>query len=141
MSTARLSGALLATATTALLLPAAPAAAAAERPRGDYTAQGGQFLVQVVRRAVSLAAFDFGCRKTSGRISITEIPIRKVRGRYRFSIRTYGLAYYRDEHPDENARVRFSGVFSRNAARVTGTFEVRSPHCGSTGSVMWSARR
>ena len=116
-------------------------AAAVERPQGNYTARAGRFLVSVSGRAIDLAAFDFGCRETTGRTTLTNIRIRRTRGRWRFFIATYGNVTYSDDHPDENARVRFSGTFSRNAERVTGRLVVSSPHCGSTGTVEWSARR
>lgn len=115
--------------------------AAAKPPHGDYTARAGRFLVSVTGRTIDLAAFDFGCRETTGRTSLTNIAIRRTRGRWRFFIATYGNVTYSDDHPDENARVRFSGTFSPNAERVTGRLVVRSPHCGRTGPIEWSARR
>ncbi|HEX2086734.1 MAG TPA: hypothetical protein VHF89_13725 [Solirubrobacteraceae bacterium] len=128
-------------AAAALAIAAGPAAAALERPSGRYTAQGGRFELRVSGGVIGVVGFDFRCRRTLGRTSLTEVRIRKARGRYRFSIRTYGIATYRDDHPDENARIRFRGAFSPNARRVTGTFSVRSPHCGSTGPVQWAASR
>jgi hypothetical protein len=134
-------------AAVAVLSVAAPVAApsaslqdGAKPPRGTYEGRSGVTL-SVSGATISTAAFNFACRRTTGRTTLNEIPLRRSRGRWRFSIRTFGSATYRDDHPDENVRVRFSGVFSRNEARVTGTFVVRSPHCGSTGEVQWSARR
>jgi hypothetical protein len=136
----RLALAALAATCLAAALPA-PAGAALKRPRGTYVAPNGLLELRVAGGFITIAAFDIRCRSTTARTSISQIRIRKARGRYRFSIRTFGLVTYRDDHPDENARIRFSGAFSRNARRVTGTYEVRAPHCGSTRSVMWSARR
>jgi hypothetical protein len=116
-------------------------AAALKRPFGTYTARKGRFLINVAGRSIDIAAFDFRCRSTIGRTSLNTIPIKRSRGRWRFSIRTYGNVTYSDDHVDENAKVRFSGAFSRDARLVTGNLEVRSPHCGSTGSVAWAARR
>ncbi|HEX8120892.1 MAG TPA: hypothetical protein VF549_06460 [Solirubrobacteraceae bacterium] len=116
-------------------------AAALRRPSGTYTARKGRFLLSVAGRSIDIAAFDFRCRTTIGRTSLNAIAIKRARGRWRFSIRTFGSVTYSDDHPDENAKVLISGAFSRDAKRVTGTLEVRSPHCGSTGSVAWAARR
>ena len=134
-------------ATVAVLAVAAPGAAplaaqddGPKPPRGTYKGRSGVTL-SVAGPTISTAAFNFACRRTTGRTTLNEIRITRSRGRWRFSIRTHGSATYADDHPDENVRVRFSGTFSRNEARVTGTFVVRSPHCGSTGEVQWSARR
>ena len=116
-------------------------AAALERPQGDYTARAGRFLVSVAGRAIDIAAFDFGCKETTGRTSLTNIAVRRRDGRWRFFIATYGNVTYADDHTDENARVRFSGTFTPNAERVTGALVVRSPHCGRTETIEWSARR
>jgi hypothetical protein len=132
-------------AAVAAVSAAAPVAAAvayqaADPPRGTYRG-GSNLSLAVAGATISTAAFDFGCRDTTGRITVNEIAVRRSRGRWRFSIRTWASATYRDDWPDQNVRVRFSGRFSRNENRATGTFRVRSPHCGSTGDVQWSARR
>jgi len=129
----------VATTTAGLLAPAE--AAAPRRPSGTYTGDGGRFTLKVTGRWIQIAAFDFRCRGTTGRTSLNQIRIRRARGRWRFSIRMHGSVTYRDDHPDENARVRFSGRFSPTARSAAGTFAVSAPHCGATGTVEWTARR
>ena len=123
----------------ALLVPAE--AASPRRPSGTYTGDGGRFTLMVSGRSITLAAFSFRCGSTTGRTSVNQIGIRKARGRWRFSIRTHGGVTYGDRHVDENARVRLAGRFSPTARSAAGTFTVRTPRCGSTGRVEWSARR
>jgi hypothetical protein len=130
----------VATALTLLSLIAPGFAAGLTRPSGTYTGHAGTFTLMVSGRSIELAAFDFKCRGTTGRTSLNSIPIKRARGRWRFSIRTFGLATYRDDVPDENARVRFTGRFTTNGRRVTGNVVVTSPHCGSV-TAMYSASR
>ena len=133
---------LLCTALVFLLIaPATGSAQRVQRPQGTYTTDGDRFLVVVAGRSIELAAFDFGCRETTGRTSINDISISKVRGRWRFSERTHGLVTYADDHPDENARVRLTGAFSANANRVTGRLRVTTRYCGTTKLIEWSATR
>ncbi|HEX8083019.1 MAG TPA: hypothetical protein VF529_01940 [Solirubrobacteraceae bacterium] len=127
-----------------LVLAAAAAAAAAppaKRPSGTYSGDAGNFTMIVAGRAIDLAAFEFPCPGTTGRTSINRIPIRKVRGVWRFSIRTYGSATYADDHPDENVRIRFSGRFSPSGKVAVGRLTVSSPHCGRGKATRWSAHR
>lgn len=116
-------------------------AARAKRPRGTYTGRGGRYLLSVSGRTIDLAAFDFDCGTATGRTSLNDIPIRKRRGRYRFSIKAHGNVTYSDDHVDENAAVTASGVFSVTGRRVAGTLRVKTPRCGGTGKVDWAARR
>ena len=129
------------TAAMLLLGPMAPGfSAGVKRPAGEYTGQRGQLLISVTGRSIELAAFDFPCRRTTGRTSLNDIPIRRARGRWRFSIRTFGIATYRDDFPDENARIRFTGRFTPNGRRVTGTVTFTTPHCGND-TIAFSASR
>lgn len=131
--------ALLATATaTAACLPAA--APAAERPEGRYSGDGGRSELSVAGRSIDVAAFDFRCGKTRGRTSLSDIRIAKKRGRWRFSVRMYGNATYRDDRPDENVRVRLRGRFSPSGRVATGLLTVRAPSC-STVSRKWTTVR
>jgi hypothetical protein len=121
----------------------APATAGAElrRPSGTYSAPADRWLLNVAGRSIQIAAFDFICRDTKGRISVNGIRIRRARGRWRFSARLYGLVTYADERPDENGRLRVTGRFSRNARLATGTLRVTAPSCGTTREQQWRASR
>lgn len=121
-------------------LPAAEAAAP-KRPSGTYTSGGGKVVLSVSSRSIELAAFDFPCRGTTGRTSLNDVTIVRRRGRYRFSTRRGSSVTYRDDHPDENARVRLSGRFSTTARTAVGTLVVRAPHCGTRREIPWSAQR
>ncbi|HEX8207996.1 MAG TPA: hypothetical protein VF587_18170 [Solirubrobacteraceae bacterium] len=129
---------LTAIAISGVAVPAA-AAAAPTRPDGTYTGGRGRIALTVSGRSIDLLAIDFRCGETRGATSVNTIPIKRVRGRWRFSIRTFGLATYDDEHPDENARVTVSGTFSRSGKSVVGRYRIRSPYCGGTGEVQWRA--
>lgn len=111
-----------------------------KRPRGTYTGPNDSPMLLVSGRSIDLAAFAFQCGKVTGRTNLNSIAIRKRRGRYRFAIRAHGSVTYSDDHPDENAAVRFSGHFTPRATRAFGSFRVKTPRCGGTGAVDWSAR-
>ena len=134
---------MLATSTAAALAVALPAAGAQapKRPSGTYESGGGKVMLSVSGNEIVVAALDFRCRSTTGRISVNDVAITRRRGRFRFSTRTFSNATYRDDHPDENARVRLSGRFSPTARVVVGTLVVTSPHCGRTRELSWSATR
>lgn len=125
---------------TAILCAAAPAAAGLTRPSGTYTGDRGRIVMSVADRSIEIVAIDFRCRGTRGKTSVSAIPIRKVRGRWRFSIRTFGIATYADDYPDENARVKLSGRFSPTGKLVVGRYRIRAPHCGRTRAE-WRAYR
>jgi hypothetical protein len=116
-------------------------ATALRRPRGTYTGRRGTLTLLVSRRSIDLAAFDYPCDGATGRTSLNDIPIARRRGRYRFSIRAHGITTYSDGHADENAVIRLSGRFTPKAGRAIGTFRVKTPHCGPTGRVRFTARR
>src|SRR5688572_14589805 len=131
----------LALLTAALLAALAPAAAGATRPRGSYSADGGRLLMVVTGRSIQLASLEFTCRGTRGRTALNDIPIRKVRGRWRFSIYMFGSVAYRDGHPDENAPFRLSGRFSPSGRTVVGLLRARTPYCGRTRRTLRLRRR
>ena len=131
-------------ATTALLCaftPAAVAAAAVKRPSGTYTGEGGRVTLEVARGVIALAALDFPCRDTRGRVTFSDVRITKRRKAWRFSLLIYGTISYTDGHADENGRFRFSGRFSPSARAVVGRLSMRSPYCGSPSVRRWSAAR
>ena len=114
--------------------------AALTRPAGTYTGHAETFSMVVAGRSIQIVGFDFRCRGTTGRTSLSAIPIRRARGRWRFSIRTFGSVTYRDDHPDENARVRVSGRFTPTAGRGTARVDITSRHCGRTTAWYAGAR-
>ena len=131
-------------ATTALLcalVPAAAPAGAVERPAGTYTGDDGRVTLRVAGGRIAIAALEFPCRATSGRVSFDDIRLVRKRGHWRFSLLIYGNITYADDHPDENGRFRFSGRFSPSARRVTGRLSARSPYCGRRPARSWSAAR
>jgi hypothetical protein len=60
---------------------------------------------------------------------------------YRFAIKASGNVSYSDGYPDENARIGFSGRFSKSGKRAIGRFRVNPPRCGTTGEVEFTARK
>jgi hypothetical protein len=95
----------------------------------------------VSRKNIDLAAFSFKCGKTSGRTNLNDIDLRKTRKGYSFAIRAHGSVTYADNEPDENAAVDISGRFTRTGKRPAGHLRVKSPRCGDTGRLHWSAKR
>jgi len=132
----------LAVAAVALVAAAAPAAADAglRRPSGTYTGLGGRLQLSVQGGGFELAAFTFKCGAVTGSTALNDVPITRRRGRYRFSIFAHGGVTYSDEESPDNAVIRFSGRFTPRAGRALGTFRIRTPRCGGTGLVEWTAR-
>jgi len=130
----------LTVAVTFLSLTAPGFAAGPTRPAGTYTGHAGTFSMQVAGRSIEIVGFNFKCRGTTGRTSLNDVPIKRVRGRWRFSIRTFGNVTYGDDVPDENARVRFTGAFTKNGRRLTARVDAATPRCGSVTALYSAAR-
>lgn len=116
-------------------------AARLRRPKGTYTGHVGRLQLRVEGGLITIVAFGFKCGTVTGRTALNDVPITRRRGRYRFSISAHGGITYSDEESPDNGAIRFSGRFTPTAKRALGTFRVRTPRCGSTGPVEWSARR
>lgn len=114
-------------------------AARLRRPRGTYS--GRRVDLGVESGVIRIAAFKFKCGTVTGRTALNDVSITRRRGRYRFSIGAHGGVTYSDEESPDNAAIRFSGRFTPTAKRALGTFRIRTPRCGRTGPVEWSARR
>lgn len=132
----------------AVAVPAATGAtpsAKVKAPRSGMlegrTAQKRDVLVSVSGKSIQIAAFDFDCKTGSGRTSLTDIPLKKTRKGYRFRISAHGIATYSDEHADENASIKLRGQFNRTGRQLHGVLRVKTPHCGGSGAVKYSAKR
>jgi hypothetical protein len=97
--------------------------------------------LRVAGGSIQIVAFSFRCGDVTGRTALNDVPITRRRGRYRFSIIAHGGITYSDEESPDNGAIRFSGRFTPTARRALGIFRVRTPRCGGTGTVEWSARR
>jgi hypothetical protein len=111
------------------------------RPKGTYRTHGGRLVFSVENGLITIAAFAFKCGAVTGRTALNDVPVTRRRGRYRFSISAHGGITYSDEESPDNGAIRFSGRFTPTARRALGTFRIRTPRCGRTGPVEWSARR
>ncbi len=137
----------LALAAAAVVAAAAPGAAGSpgttdarlRKPAGTYV--GGRVQLSVAPGSIQVAALSFRCGTVTGRTALNDVPITRRRGRYRFSISAHGGVTYSDDESADNAAIRFSGRFTPTARRALGTFRIRTPRCGRTGTVEWSARR
>lgn len=130
-----------ATAAVCALVPALAGAATVKRPSGTYTGDAGSLILSVTGRVIDLAALDFPCGKTSGRVSFNDIRIGRKKGRWRFSLIIYGSVTFADGAPDENGRFRFSGRFSPSGRLAVGRLSHRVRHCGDAGERAWIADR
>jgi hypothetical protein len=111
---------------------------------GQYaglTAEKHPLKLYVSGKTIDLAAFEFDCKTTVGKGSLDDLRLTKTKRGYRFAIRAYGSLSFADEGDDENALVHLSGRFSRDARAVRGVLTVKSPRCGNTGSIKWTAHR
>jgi hypothetical protein len=137
--------AVAAAAVVAALAPGAIGAPANDArlrvPKGTYISQAGRVQLAVQPGSIQLAAFSFRCGEVTGRTALNDVPVKRRRGRYRFSISAHGGVTYSDEESADNAAITFSGRFTPRAGRALGTFRIRTPRCGRTGPVDWSARR
>jgi hypothetical protein len=116
-------------------------AARLRRPRGVYSGHPGRIQLSVEGDSISIVAFGFKCGAVTGRTALNDVPVAKRRGRYRFSIKAHGGITYSDDQSPDNGAITFSGRFTPTAKRALGTFRVKTPRCGGTGLVEWSARR
>ncbi|HMJ97276.1 MAG TPA: hypothetical protein VK486_15585 [Thermoleophilaceae bacterium] len=116
-------------------------AARLRRPRGTYTGDHGRLQLNADGDSMPIFAFAFKCGSVTGRTALNDVAITRRRGRYRFSISAHGGITYSDDRSPDNGAIRLSGRFTPTAKRALGTFTVRTPRCGRTGPVEWSARR
>ena len=137
----------LAVATLALALVAG-AADGAKRPPvkapksgSQYSTKSGRVALYISGKSIQLAFIEFKCGQTTGKTNLNAIKLKKTSTGYGFTIKTHGNVTYSDEQPDENAAVKMSGKFSRDAKTVKGFYRVTSPRCGGTGDVHWKASR
>jgi hypothetical protein len=145
---------LSATAIALVLIPLATAplalgAATNQKPPVKRPKDGSQFDGQhpktsliISGKSIQIYALRFPCRKVKGNTSLQDISLRKTPKGYRFDIAAHSIVTYsdNDKHPDENAAITLSGLFSRNAKKVTGHVRVKAPRC-DTGKIAWGAAR
>ena len=136
-----------------LTLKSAPAAQAKLRaarsrvkaPRsGKYSGRSAQkraVTVYVSGKSIELIAFSFKCKDTDGLTSLSSIPLKKSKKGYKFGIKAHGIVSYADGGTDENGSIEIHGRFGRTGRAAIGTFRVKTPRCGDTGAVKWSAKR
>jgi hypothetical protein len=107
------------------------------------TAQKQRLSLRIQGRNIEIFTVKFICKDTTGRTSLQAIPLKKTKRGYAFDIMSYGIVTYGDtERTDENAQIRVAGRFgAATANRVTGQISIKTPGCGSTGTMEWHARR
>jgi hypothetical protein len=138
-----------ATALTTLVaaLPAAADGGTWKAPKagsgysGPTERKGKVTLFVADRKTVQLASIRFRCGEATGTTNLQDIRIKRTKRGYRFAIAAHGSVTFSDNRIDENAAISISGRFSRSAKGVRGSLRVRSPSCGSTGTLAWHARR
>jgi hypothetical protein len=141
-------GALAATLAAA---PAAvlPATAAAKKqvkaPKdGKYSGHAGTYktlALYVSGKSVQIVAWQFKCGNTTGSTSLSDIPLKKTKKGYKLKITAHGIVSYADNKPDENGTLKIQGRFNRVAKKISGVLSVKTPRCGPTGDLKWSAQR
>jgi hypothetical protein len=139
-----------------LTLKSAPAAAnskvSAARTRvrapksGKYsgrTAEKRDVTVYVSGKAIQIIAFSFKCGDADGITSLSDIRLKKSKKGYKFAIKAHGIVSYSDSetHPDENGAIEIAGRFGRTGKAAIGTLRVKTPRCGDSGAIKWSAKR
>jgi hypothetical protein len=105
------------------------------------TKQGRDLGLSVSGDSIELAAIEFKCGNTDGHTVLNDIPMRRTREGFAFDIRAHGGVGYDDGYPDENAAVDITGLFAPSGTKASGRLRVKSPRCGGTGWVGWTATR
>jgi hypothetical protein len=137
------------------LVPVAalPATAAAKHKHHVKTPKSGKYsgfagagrplTLYISGKTVQLVSFRFACGSAHGTTNLNDIPLKKTKKGYKFSISAHGLVTYSDSntHPDENGAIFIKGRFTRSGKNPKGVLRVKTPRCGSTGDVQWSAKR
>jgi hypothetical protein len=118
-----------------------PAVKAPKSGRYKGHPRGKDLTLYVSGKSIDIAVFSFKCADTTGLTSIDAIALKKTSKGYKFAFSGMGSITFQDGKPDENGKVSISGLFTRTGRKATGGFRVRSPRCGDTGNVEWSAKR
>jgi hypothetical protein len=113
----------------------------APKSGSQYSTKSGRVALYISGKSIQLAFIEFKCGQTTGKTNLNSIKLKKTSNGYGFTIKTHGNVTYSDDQPDENAAVKMSGKFSRDAKTVKGFYRVTSPRCGSSGDVHWTGRR
>jgi hypothetical protein len=130
---------------------AKPATASAARTRvkapksGKYTghtAEKRPVTVYVSGKSIELIAFSFVCGDKGVRnTSLGAIPLKKSKKGYRFSIKAHGVTSDEEGDNNENGAIAIAGRFGRTGKAAIGTVRVKTPRCGDSGAIKWSAKR
>jgi hypothetical protein len=124
---------------------ATAAASKVKAPKsGKYSgrsAQKREVTVYVSGKAIQVIAFSFKCGATDGLTSLSDLKLKKSKKGYRFSLKAHGIVSYADGGPDENGTIEVAGRFGRTGKAAIGTFRVKTPRCGNSGAIKWSAKR
>lgn len=113
----------------------------APKSGSQYSTKSGRVALSISGKSIQLAFIEFKCGATTGKTNLNAIKLKKTSNGYGFTIKTHGNVTYSDDQPDENAAVKLSGKFSRDAKTVKGIYRVTSPRCGSSGDVHWKGSR
>jgi hypothetical protein len=111
-------------------------------PDAKYTGtteQHRRITLQISGKSIQILSFKFNCSGVRGTTSLDDIPLKKGKKGYKFSITAYALVEYSDDQKAENAPVTISGLFGRRAKTVKGRLRVKTTRCGDTPRVKWSA--
>lgn len=104
------------------------------------TDHGGRLTIHIAGKRIEILAIRFKCRDTVAHTSLQDVPMKKTKRGYKFSIDSFSIVSYDDGAPDENAPVEIYGRFTKRAKSATGNLKVRAPRCG-TGLLGWKIKR
>src|SRR4051812_31561785 len=102
-----------------------PAGATVTAPRSGstFSGNGGDLTLQLGRRSIQVVEIRFKCHATRAVTSLSDIPMKRTKRGYTFSIKAHGTASYADDRPDENATIAISGRFSRTGKSAKGSLK------------------
>jgi hypothetical protein len=91
-------------------------------------------------RTIRTAVAEFKCGYARERLTVHRLKLRRTRRGYTFALHGRRSVTFNDRRPPQRAAVDFTGRFTRAGKKARGRVRVKSPRCGGSGKVRWSAR-
>jgi hypothetical protein len=105
------------------------------------SAEGNDVTLLTSGQTIDLAELTFDCGDTTGRTSLSDVPMHLTPRGYAFEIKAHGGVTYADDDSSDNAAIDLSGRFNAAGTAASGHFRVTSPRCGDSGRISFQVKR
>ena len=105
----------------------------------DQTGERQEVTLYVAKRRIRRAELEFQCGFATAHTTIRRIKLKRTPRGYRFTARRSPAFSYNDGRRSQFGPITLTGRFTRGGKRVRGRVRMRTPRCGRSGRIPWSA--